>query len=570
MDPLWVHMQESWAIAHEPGKSSFEDETEVQGPVGHSLLDERVTSGLGDDQIGPLDNDDRDEIGGLAGVFKDLSVGIGTRIPLSTELVEIPWHESVVSHDPEVGEESSGGLDHTDLSVGDGLFGYIRSSNSHSNSDIGLLQSWRIVDSVSGDSHNLTLLLESFDDHELLLWGGTSKDNFRVILDDLGKLILGHLTKIRSVDNGGLGFTWVDFLNWNSTTDSNILNSLGSLRNDSDGLGNSLSSNWVISGNHDDLDSSRTALSDGIWDSGTGWINHRHKSNESQVLQWEVDLLNVEFESFREFVGWQNKVTESKNTFSHSSQLEVGVIELLTEFVGEFNFLSVQEDGRADIQNSLWSSLHHKQVVISVVVNRDLVLVGGVEWNFSNLWISFTNSEYVSLGEFGELKKGDLGSISGTITTKNWGVLLSSLELGTVTEGGDANESLKTDSLEKELNKIETNLKTSSGSLFLADLSLGGVTLVDGLIVPHILDEAILAGHSLGGECKTHGNGGDQSFWYVGDDNTDEENDSGKPMVSKDEGDDEEGDTKEDGDSSDKMDEMLDFTSNWGHSGVKS
>lgn len=142
--------------------------------------------------------------------------------------------------------------------------------------------------------------------------------------------------------------------------------------------------------------------------------------------------------------------------------------------------------------------------------------------------------------------------------------------------------------------------EAGSSSLFLAGLSFGGITLMDGFIVPHvsdshsvlgessclirangrcrskgldsfkILDKAVLASHSLGGKSKAHSDGSDQSFWDVGDDDTDEENNSGKPMVSEDEGDDEEGDSKEDGDSSNKMDEMLNFTSNWGHSGVKS
>lgn len=124
--PETVHPEtivKSGAVAHEPGKGGFEDKTEVEGPVGHSLLDDGVTTGLGDDQISPLYNDNGDEVSSLAGVFQDLAVGIGpllsvgvpdvvvgTGIPLGTELVEVLGPETVVSHDPEVGEETSRGL----------------------------------------------------------------------------------------------------------------------------------------------------------------------------------------------------------------------------------------------------------------------------------------------------------------------------------------------------------------------------------------------------------------------------------------------------------------------------
>ena len=44
-----------------------------------TLLDERVPSRLGDDEIGPLDNDDRHEVGSLAGVLEDLTIGVRLR-----------------------------------------------------------------------------------------------------------------------------------------------------------------------------------------------------------------------------------------------------------------------------------------------------------------------------------------------------------------------------------------------------------------------------------------------------------------------------------------------------------
>ena len=44
--------------------------------VPHSLLEDRVPSGLADDEICPLDHHDGDEEGSLAGVLQDLPVSI--------------------------------------------------------------------------------------------------------------------------------------------------------------------------------------------------------------------------------------------------------------------------------------------------------------------------------------------------------------------------------------------------------------------------------------------------------------------------------------------------------------
>jgi len=96
----------------------------------HSLLEDGVLSGLTDDQIGPLDNDNRDEEGGVAGVLQDLSVGIGPLlaigvgqivdslgVPCSSDAKESSWPETVLGHDDKVDKESSAGLDHTNLTI---------------------------------------------------------------------------------------------------------------------------------------------------------------------------------------------------------------------------------------------------------------------------------------------------------------------------------------------------------------------------------------------------------------------------------------------------------------------
>jgi len=60
---------------------------------------------------------------------------------------------------------------------------------------------------------------------------------------------------------------------------------------------------------------------------------------------------------------------------------------------------------------------------------------------------------------------------------------------------------------------------------------------------------------------ETDCNGCEKSLGHVGDDDSDEKDDGVEPEVVENEGDDEERDTEEDGDGSDDMDEVRDFTS---------
>ena len=45
---------QAWAVAEEAGEDSFEQEAEIQRLVRHSLLENRILTRLGNDQIGPL------------------------------------------------------------------------------------------------------------------------------------------------------------------------------------------------------------------------------------------------------------------------------------------------------------------------------------------------------------------------------------------------------------------------------------------------------------------------------------------------------------------------------------
>jgi hypothetical protein len=50
------------------------DENRVVEDLRHALLQQRITAGLADNQVSPLHNDDRDEEGCVACVFKNFAL----------------------------------------------------------------------------------------------------------------------------------------------------------------------------------------------------------------------------------------------------------------------------------------------------------------------------------------------------------------------------------------------------------------------------------------------------------------------------------------------------------------
>merc|ERR1719382_2265427 len=139
--------------------------------------------------------------------------------------------------------------------------------------------------------------------------------------------------------------------------------------------------------------------------------------------------------------------------------------------------------------------------------------------------------------------------------------LLAALELGPVAKTGNALQRLPAGS---------SLVKAGSG------LVLRGVGVHDLVVEPHVgnghsvlgegaslvgadarggakglhglqvLYEAVLASHPLGSQGEADSDGGKKTFRHVGHDDADQEDDSVEPVVAEDEGDDEEGDAKED------------------------
>ena len=74
-----------------------------------------------------------------------------------------------------------------------------------------------------------------------------------------------------------------------------------------------------------------------------------------------------------------------------------------------------------------------------------------------------------------------------------------------------------------------------------------------------VFDETIFLGHSLGGESETDSYSSEETFGHIGDNDTDEENNSFEPVVTQNESKDEKSNSEENSDTGDDVDEMLDF-----------
>ena len=195
--------------------------------------------------------------------------------------------------------------------------------------NVGLLQGWRVIDSVPSDCNHMAGPLVTLHDEQLLLGARPGKGDLLVAGDDLVQLLLcpvGHhvardagSSHLRVGGQGGVLIVdhWLVGDDSNlEVADEKISESVGVRGTNL--LGDCLRCDWMVASHHDhllvqlsreisaqhrtDLDTGTPALSHGIGDGGLGRVDHGHQADEAEAVQGEVGLVPVsgEVEAVRE------------------------------------------------------------------------------------------------------------------------------------------------------------------------------------------------------------------------------------------------------------------------------
>lgn len=237
---------------------------------------------------------------------------------------------------------------------------------------------------------------------------------------------------------------------------------------DVDFVGNSSGSWWLITGYHDNLDTSRSALGDGKINHWSWWIVQGDDTDKGEVVHWErasgalvvssglfwveapvLPGLHIKFVvGLGVFLSWEVVSSESENSLSEGSEIFVGLFDLISELLGEFLSLTVDENLGASSENSLWGTLKDStKVGISTTLgrfghisNEHVELDVGTEWNKALGLLAVLTSDDVSWelsscfikihNSLSELNETSLGGITFAVSSSVEEVLLSSLQSG--------------------------------------------------------------------------------------------------------------------------------------------
>lgn len=179
-----------------------------------------------------------------------------------------------------------------------GVLGNVR-ARAHSDTDIGLLDSRGIVDTVTSDSHDVTEALASIDNKKLLGGSGTGEDDlglgnpvhdlasffdFIVVKGIFGGVDTGKLVTMN--DNCLAHFPSLVAFKLRVVLEDIVEFKFGVV--DDVNLSSNGSGSWgLITSDHDNLDTGGLALRDGNVNLGAWGIVERNEANKSEVVHWE-------------------------------------------------------------------------------------------------------------------------------------------------------------------------------------------------------------------------------------------------------------------------------------------
>ena len=140
--------------------------------------------------------------------------------------------------------------------------------------------------------------------------------------EDVIELVAGHVPQFDTVHDSSLGLAGVYLLDGNVESVGDVLHGLIAFTDDTDGLGDGLGSDGMVTSNHDNLDTGRSALGNGVGDSSSGGIDQGDEANEAEGVHGEVAVVRVEWEADGVLVSRQAVVTETKHTLAETCEVK--------------------------------------------------------------------------------------------------------------------------------------------------------------------------------------------------------------------------------------------------------
>jgi len=312
-----------------------------------------------------------------------------------------------------------------------GVLSDLRSA-THGNTDIGLLDSRGVIDTITSDSDDFSKVLASIDDKELLRRSSSGEYNLRLsdpvhnfasLLDfsiietfflevDSGELISVNDDRLASLH--GLLFRKTTFLH-------EVVVLFFLVSDDGDLGGNGGGGVFLITGNHNNLDTSGLASLDSKIDTRTRRIVQRNETNEGEAVHGEPSFLlagifavgfhglpgspvfGSEEVGLLVFVAIKGESGETEDTLSHVTEEGVSVLNSDPVVFCQGDGLSILDNGGASRVDSIRGTLKENGYVVLRILgafflrvhvsDHEVELNVRREFNFVRIVISLRVSE---------------------------------------------------------------------------------------------------------------------------------------------------------------------------------
>jgi len=220
-------------------------------------------------------------------------------------------------------------------------------TGTHGNTDLGLLQSWRIVNTITSHSGDITVALEVSNNSGLVGWLDSGEESR--VQASLELLVLVQVVKLSAGEGFALGvLIIVKDANSSADSDSGVL---------------------VITSDDNDSDTGGVTLLDGVVDLHSWWVEHTNNTEEGKVL-----LVVNKFGGISEVhlvVGdWVivNGEGEASKSVSSGTVLKDKSLNLLLHLGIKSNSLVTNSSLGTSLKHGLGGTLNKKLVVTAALL----------------------------------------------------------------------------------------------------------------------------------------------------------------------------------------------------------